>query len=144
MRKESTLVLDEHDEEIATLLGSLGLARASARALVFLCGVGEAISSEVEQGTGLRQPEVSLAMREMRRSGWVEKRDLRRKQKGRPVHCYRLLVALEDVFVAIEKEKRERAERESATLARLRALAARPHAEAQVPSRVRAHATRAH
>lgn len=64
--------------------------RKLAKAVVLLASRGEATSPQVEGETGLRQPEVSTAMKELRERGWVAKRDVRREGKGRPLHAYRL------------------------------------------------------
>ncbi|HVL48982.1 MAG TPA: ArsR family transcriptional regulator [Candidatus Thermoplasmatota archaeon] len=124
MRRETTLTLDERDEEMADLFATLGMPRNLAKTLVFLAQVREAVSTEIEHGAGLRQPEVSVAMQALRDHAWVEKRDLKKEGKGRPVHCYRLLVKLEDVVADIERTKRAEAERTFNAIARLRTLAA--------------------
>ncbi|MGQ0536949.1 MAG: ArsR family transcriptional regulator [Methanobacteriota archaeon] len=124
MRKEASLVFDEKDEEMATLLSELGLPRSIARALVFLSQVESAVSTEIEHGADLRQPEVSVAMRELRNRSWVEKADLKREGKGRPVHSYRLLVALPEILHRLEEGKRTEADRNEELLKRLRELVA--------------------
>jgi predicted transcriptional regulator len=63
--------LDEKDEEIADALISLGMSRNVARTLSYLQNVSETTSIELERGTGLRQPEISIAMR-VRRT-WLDK-----------------------------------------------------------------------
>jgi predicted transcriptional regulator len=44
-------------------------------------------------------------MQELRRRGWVKKRDLKKKGKGRPVHIYKSTVELSEVVKTIEQEK---------------------------------------
>jgi len=53
----------------------------------------------------MRQPEVSVAMQELRRRGWVKKRDLRKEGKGRPVHIYRTSTDLSEILKIFEQEK---------------------------------------
>lgn len=122
MRRDTALVLDDRDEHVAVLLVDLGLSRSIAKTLVFLSRVDESISSHIERATGLRQPEVSVAMQILRERGWVEKRDLKKEGKGRPVHCYRLTVRLQDIVNEIEREKRAEADRNFQTIAKLREL----------------------
>lgn len=122
MRRDTALVLDDRDEHVAVLLVDLGLSRSIAKTLVFLSRVEDAISSHIERATGLRQPEVSVAMQLLREKAWVEKRDLKKEGKGRPVHCYRLIVRLEDIVDEIEREKRAEAERNFQTIQKLREL----------------------
>jgi len=65
MKKLNINQLDEKEEEIADALMSLGLRRAVARTLAFLNNGEEATSIALEQGTGLRQPEVSIAAKQL-------------------------------------------------------------------------------
>jgi predicted transcriptional regulator len=44
-------------------------------------------------------------MNELRRRGWVKKRDLKKKGKGRPVHIYKSTVELSEIAKTIELEK---------------------------------------
>ena len=114
--------------EISTvdLLAQTGMTRNVAKALVFLSGRGETTSVEVEKATGLRQPEVSIAMQELRRRKWVEKRDMKKEGKGRPVHAYRLAVPFSAVVDAIAKEERRKVERIRGVVRRLKRRASRP------------------
>jgi predicted transcriptional regulator len=122
MRSETALVLDDHDEAVARLFIELGLSRPVAKTLVFLSHSLEAVSSEIEQGTNLRQPEVSVAMQEIRRRGWADKRDLKRAGKGRPVHAYRLTTPLTTVVSELEADARRAMERSEEAIQRLRKM----------------------
>src|SRR5947209_9178229 len=82
--------LSRRDETLVDLLIETGLSRNIAKTLVFLSKRDETTSVEIEKATGLRQPEVSIAMQELRRRKWVDKRDIKKEGKGRPFHCYRL------------------------------------------------------
>ena len=64
----------------------------------------------MEQGADLRQPEVSVAMQEMRRRGWAKKRDLKKKGKGRPVHIYKLTKPLPQILKNFEQDKMKEVE----------------------------------
>ncbi len=65
--------LDEKDEEIADALISLGLGRPVARTLAYLNNGDEATSVALGKGTGLCQPEVSIAMRELKERDWIKR-----------------------------------------------------------------------
>jgi predicted transcriptional regulator len=67
--------LDEKDEEIADVLISLGMSRHAARTLTYLQNVDEATSVELENGTGLRQPEVSIAAKDVEERGWINRQE---------------------------------------------------------------------
>ena len=110
MKRKRSFVLDEKDERAVELFTDLGMPRNLAKTLMFISQVDECKSSEVEQGADLRQPEVSVAMQEMRRRVWAEKRDLKKKGKGRPVHIYTLTKKLPDILNTFEQEKMKQVE----------------------------------
>ena len=90
MKRKNSFVLDEKDDKAVLLFSELGMPKNLAKTLMYISQVDECRSADVEQGADLRQPEVSVAMQEMRRRGWAKKRDLKKKGKGRPVHIYKL------------------------------------------------------
>jgi len=105
MKTRVNLALDKEDEEIIRLFTEIGMPRVLSKALMYISQVDECSSTDVERGTNLRQPEVSLAMQELRRRGWVKKRELKKKGKGRPVHIYKSTVELSEIVKTIEQEK---------------------------------------
>jgi predicted transcriptional regulator len=105
MKRKRSFVLDEKDDKAVSLFAELGMPKNLAKTLMFISQVEECRSADVEQGADLRQPEVSVAMQEMRRRGWAKKRDLKKKGKGRPVHIYKLTKTLPDILRSFEDEK---------------------------------------
>jgi predicted transcriptional regulator len=68
--------------------------------------IDECKSAEVERGADLRQPEVSIAMQELRNRGWVDIQSFKKKKgKGRPIHIYEATMPLSQVMEEIEQEK---------------------------------------
>ena len=110
MKRKNSFVLDEKDDKAVQLFSELGMPKNLAKTLMFISQVEECKSAEVEQGADLRQPEVSVAMQEMRRRGWVKKRDLKKKGKGRPVHVYKLTKNLPTIMKTFEGEKMKQVE----------------------------------
>ena len=110
MKHKRSFVLDEKDDKAVQLFSELGMPKNLAKTLMYISQVPECRSADVEQGADLRQPEVSVAMQEMRRRGWAKKRDLKKKGKGRPVHIYTLTKALPDIMKSFEKEKLKQVE----------------------------------
>ena len=76
-----------------------------AKTLLYVSQFDECKCADVEQGTDMRQPEVSVAMQELRRRGWIKKRDLRTEGKGRPVHIYKTTTDLSEILKIFEQEK---------------------------------------
>jgi len=99
--------LSRREERMAELLTRAGMNKNVARAVVYLSKVKEAVSREIEIGANLRQPEVSLAMKELRERGWVKMRKLKRKGKGRPLKCYKLAVDLRDIAKGLIEKREE-------------------------------------
>jgi len=105
MKTKNSLVLDEKDDKAVQLFAELGMSKNLAKTLMYISQVDECRSAEIEQGAGLRQPEVSVAMQELRQRGWVAKQDLKGKGKGRPIHVYKSMVQLSEIMENIEQEK---------------------------------------
>ena len=102
--------LTSRDRKIIDVFANLGMPRNLAKTLMYISQVDECRSTDIEQGANLRQPEVSVAMQELRRRGWVTKRNLRHKGKGRPIHVYRATTTLDEVLKTIEEEKLQEVE----------------------------------
>ena len=105
MKERTNTVLDENDERVVKLFTELGMPKNIAKTLMYVCQVDECLSTDIEQAADLRQPEVSVAMQELRKKGWITKRDKKKKGKGRPVHIYSPTTSLEDILDEFEKEK---------------------------------------
>jgi len=93
------------DQKVIKLFSELGMPRNLAKTLMYISNSQECRSSEIERNARLRQPEVSVAMQELQRKGWIEKRDLKKKGKGRPVHIYKLTAPITDIVKDFEEEK---------------------------------------
>jgi predicted transcriptional regulator len=98
---------DEQDEEIVDDLITLGLSRPIARVLAYLQQVHEVTSSELEMGTDLRQPEVSIATKQLEERGWLNEREEKKPGKGRPYKIYSLNVGFDEIIVQLEKQKKK-------------------------------------
>jgi len=122
MKRKRSFVLDEKDDKAVHLFAELGMPKNLAKTLMYISQVDECRSAEVEQGADLRQPEVSVAMQELRRRGWAKKRDLKKKGKGRPVHIYKLTKALPEILDNFEEEKMKQVETIKSDLTDLQGL----------------------
>ncbi len=106
MKKKSSLVLDEEDGKVVQLFAGLGMPKNLAKTLMYISQVDECRSADVEKGANLRQPEVSIAMQELRNRGWAEVQNFKKKKgKGRPIHIYKATMPLSQVMEEIEQEK---------------------------------------
>ena len=98
MKHTAIKVLDENDLEFIEALRNLKVPRNVATLITFLANASEATSREVEMGTNLRQPEVSIAMRTLRQNNWVEENDIKKEGKGRPMKIYKIGVPIDSII----------------------------------------------
>jgi len=110
--KESALkVLDDRDIEFADILHGLGMQRRVALIVTYLANAGEASSREIGHATRLSQPEVSVAVRDLRDENLVSELEVKTGGKGRPSLVYSLRTPIDDIIKRVEDEKlREHAE----------------------------------
>ena len=112
MEKKKILALDEKDIKVSSLLTELGLPKSVSQSLIYLVQSNKECNSlEIESGARLRQPEVSIAMQELREKKWVTKRDEKKKGKGRPVHFYKLIISMKKIIEELEVEKKKEIEK---------------------------------
>ena len=105
MTDDSPVNLTEKEYSIIDMLQSLGLPRTEATAIVCMKDCRELRSLHIELVSGLRQPEVSVAMRPLRDRGWVDERsEKKNKGKGRPVKYYQLTVPFPQIVQVLEDE----------------------------------------
>ncbi len=114
--------LDEKDEEIADALISLGMSRNVARILSYLQSSKEVKSVDLEREAGLRQPEVSLAVRELKGRDWISEREEKKPGKGRPYKVYSLKVGFNKIIAELEKQQKKAVDEMQKTIKRLKEL----------------------
>ena len=106
MKQKSSFVLDKEDGKAVQLFAGLGMPKNLAKTLIYISQVDECRSADVEKSANLRQPEVSIAMQELRNRGWAEIQSfIKKKGKGRPIHIYKATMPLSQVMEEIEQEK---------------------------------------
>jgi predicted transcriptional regulator len=102
--EEDDFKMGDIEYEMVELLRRLNINRPVAFTLACL-SKGEEISSQsIEMVSGLRQPEVSIAMRYLRENNWIDMREEKKNLgKGRPVKLYKLTVPMEMIIDSIEE-----------------------------------------
>ncbi|PXF58185.1 MAG: ArsR family transcriptional regulator [Candidatus Methanogaster sp.] len=124
MKDLSVKVLDDDDEEFVDILIKQGLKRNTAKVLAYLKGVDAATSKDLEVGSDLRQPEVSIAMRELRAHDWVVETDEKKPGKGRPYKVYSLNIPIGEIILKLSAKKKMEMEEAMKNIERLKALSA--------------------
>jgi len=105
MERTRPYTINRQDERTIELFAELGMPKNLAKTLLYVSQCDECRSADIEQGTKLRQPEVSVAMQQLLDKGWIKKRDLKKKGKGRPVHIYKLTFPINSIIKNFEEEK---------------------------------------
>jgi Predicted transcriptional regulator len=99
------LVMGSNEYEMIELFRRINVSRPIALTLACLAKGREISSQSIEMISGLRQPEVSVAMRYLRENNWIDIREEKKsKGKGRPVKLYRLTVPMDCIVSKIEEE----------------------------------------
>ena len=89
MKQQNVMYFTEKEEEFVNLLIKIDTPKNVAKMLVFLANTSEATSRDIERGTDLRQPEVSIAIKYLVKQGWIKNREsLVQKSLGRPMRYY--------------------------------------------------------
>jgi predicted transcriptional regulator len=102
--EDKDLKMQETEYEMVELLRKLNINRPVALTLACLSKGEEITSQSIEIIAGLRQPEVSIAMRYLRENNWVDMREEKKNQgKGRPVKLYKLTVEMDTIISTIEE-----------------------------------------
>ncbi len=105
LRRRESYVLDEKEDKAVQIFTELGMPKNLAKILLYISQFDECKCADIEHGVDLRQPEVSIAMQELRKRGWAKKQDLKKKGKGRPVHIYKPTTDLSKILKSFEQEK---------------------------------------
>ena len=122
MVQNKTYKLNSKDEKVIKIFTELGMPRNLAKILMYISNVEECRSAEIERQANLRQPEVSVAMQELQKKGWIKKRELKKKGKGRPVHIYKLNHPINQIVKSFEQDRLKEIDRVRKDLTELKNL----------------------
>jgi len=124
MKQTTIKMLDDKDRDFIDAMRNLKVPRNVATLITYLANVTETSSREIEVGTNLRQPEVSIAMRTLRQNNWVDDRNIKADGKGRPTIVYKLRVPLESIINHYEEESKQESAQAMMSIQRLKELTA--------------------
>jgi len=113
------------------VLGDSGLPKNTAKVLTFIAVAGRTWSAQIQSGTSLRQPEVSIALKELFERKWISRQSVQREGKGRPIYVYRLRKDLLEIIEFVEKELDRRVRQVQKDKEDLRSIAERLAAREQ-------------
>jgi len=119
MRRSAFCILDDEDYELATAIQKTGLHKISSWILVYLLRVRTGKSKDIQNGTGLDQPMVSIHLRPLIEKGWVLRENHAAPARGAPHNVYSLAMPPADLLETIETELKERLSEEQTRVASL-------------------------
>jgi predicted transcriptional regulator len=122
MKTISSKQFDENDEEIADALISLGMTRNAANALTYMRNTNSATTTDLERSARLRQPEVSIAMKQLIEHDWINESEEKKPGKGRPNKVYSLKIGFMDIINQLEKKQKKAVEEAKGKIMRLKEL----------------------
>lgn len=122
MKESFVMRFDEKDIEVVETLRSLGVPRKVSNMLAYLANGTEATSREIERGSDLRQPEVSIALRTLRKHNWIEEKMSKSDGTGRPMKVYKLSTPINEILRYYEQEKLNEANKAMQSIQRLKTL----------------------
>jgi predicted transcriptional regulator len=96
--------------------------RNVASLITYLKDVEKGSSRDIEMATGLRQPEVSIAMRTLREMDWVAEHEIKSIGKGRPQKIYALRSTIDEIIGYYEAEKSQEAAQTMEAIQKLKEL----------------------
>jgi len=106
LRRRESFVLDKDDEKVVNLFFELGMPKNQSKTLMYISQFDECKSADVERGADLRQPEVSVAINELRKKGWIKRRIKKKEnERGRPIHLYSSAKTMSEIIKSFEQEK---------------------------------------
>ena len=124
VESEAPVATVARPREEGGLVGALsvtGMPKGIARTLALLSTAGDWLTSkDIERETRLRQPEVSIAVRELLGRGWLARDAVKVGAKGRPVYTFKIAVDLRQVYDDLRASESERIDAIKGNLDRIR------------------------
>jgi predicted transcriptional regulator len=120
MRQENVQYFTETEEMFLDLLVQIGIKKNVAKVLVYLAGVPQATTAEIERGTDMSQPEMSLAVKRLMELEWIRNHEIRTTSEGRPTKIYTLAKPKAEILETIERNKKNEMKDQLALVKKLR------------------------
>jgi len=119
MEKDATV---EKEQNAVKTLQHIGFSRMEAQVILFLLKTGGITARDIEEGTNLRQPEVSQGTNALINRKWIKTSKIQTKGKGRPHYKYYLAKPKKEILDDIQREIWKRIEQEQQNLITVREL----------------------
>jgi len=114
--------MDEKDNEIVNILTRTGMARNTAKVFVAIKELNNLDTKQIMQFTGIMQPQISVAVRQLINMGYVESKTEQTENRGRPISYFSLRKTIDEIISDIEETVQRKIDSETQNIARLREL----------------------
>ena len=98
MEYTSVPKMDEKDNEIVNILTRIGMAKNSAKVFVAIKELDNPNTKQIMQFTGIMQPQISVAVRQLIDMGYVESKIEQTENRSRPISYFSFCVPIEDIL----------------------------------------------
>jgi len=122
MEYTSVLKMDEKDNEIVDILVRTEMARNTAKVFVAIKELDTPDTKQIMQFTGIMQPQISVAVRQLIDMGYIEVKLERTEKRGRPISYFSLKKSMPEIINDIEMIVQERINTEKQNIERLKTL----------------------
>ena len=122
MKYNEVAQMDEQDNEIVNILTRTGMAKNTAKVFVAIKELDNPDTKQIMQFTGIMQPQISVAVRELRDMGYVESTSEQTENRGRPISYFSFKNSITEIINDIELMVEKRINAEKRELKRLREL----------------------
>jgi|WetSurMetagenome_2_1015567.scaffolds.fasta_scaffold30289_4 predicted transcriptional regulator len=122
MRERSVHNIDDREEKVVRGLVQIGAKPNVARVLFCLARTPATTSAAIERETGIRQTNVTVAMKELLQCGWIRLGTIPPLHKGRPRKKYELAKPLPEIARDLQQMVESRLNRQLSRLKKLSRL----------------------
>jgi len=122
METKTTFVMGDKEEKILKILISVGYPRCKAKLIIYLLEFKRGFSSHIEHVMDMRQPEVSLASKQLEEEFIIKYISHPPKTKGRPKKELELIISPDALLKKIEKQVKDKLGKEKEQLKKLKKL----------------------
>jgi len=122
MEYTSVPKMDEKDNEIVDILTRTGMARNTAKVFVAIKELDNPDTRQIMQFTGIMQPQISVAVRQLIDMGYVESKTEQTENRGRPISYFSLKKSIDEIISDIEETVQKKIDTEKQNIERLKEL----------------------
>jgi len=122
MEYTSVPKMDEKDNEIVDILIRIGMTKNTAKVFIAIKELDNPDTRQIMQFTGIMQPQISVAVRQLIDMGYVEFKSEQTENRGRPISYFSFKNSITEIINGIELMVEKRINAEKQNIARLREL----------------------